>query len=71
MPWDTTPVVRRKMPTIVGPLWVHPSGPPRTITSAMTSIHRTFRTPRDPMNALSFHGKEGVVGSNPTEGLAF
>jgi len=35
----------------------------------MTGIHRTSRTTGDPMTALEFHGKEEVVGSNPTEGF--
>lgn len=35
----------------------------------MASIHRAFRTPGDTVTAPIFHGKEGVVGSNPTEGF--
>jgi hypothetical protein len=35
----------------------------------MTSIHRTSRTPGTPVSPSSLNGKEGVVGSSPTEGL--
>jgi len=38
--------------------------------SAMSSIHRTSRTPGDPMTPRAFHGKEGVSGSSPEEGFS-
>ncbi len=53
----------------MGPSWVPTSGPAGTIRSEMTRIYRTSRTPGTPMNALGFHGKEGVAGSSPAEGL--
>jgi hypothetical protein len=53
----------------LGRFWVPPHRPRGTIGSAMTSIHRTSRTPGTPMRRLAFDGKEGVVGSSPTEGF--
>jgi hypothetical protein len=53
----------------VGLLWVPAQHPPGNLMSNMTSIYRTSRTPGDPMNALGFHGKEGVIGSSPMEGF--
>jgi hypothetical protein len=36
----------------------------------MTTMHRTSRTPGNPMKPPSFDGKEGVDGSSPSEGLS-